>query len=723
MDDEYVRPRERTDSGIAPRDVEAYRNSRPSVQYPSDPRHSTAAVDYGDEGYQYTNPSELVRYDLDHSKPARTRRRESMDRTYHRPNVQYDSGQRSLNVHSSADHNRSYSSNTARLYEGRGGPPPSTRGFEKLKALPAAPPPPASTPAAHAELSGTADWRDGKRSRPVSLYQDASAPRSSHHDDFYSSREDERAMRELRDREPKRLLNQPHYRDEEVMSRGFGIRTGENFDDGRDRRRDSWRDESRPRIEAREEPRKRSDEDLNRLREERRRSKLDDKEDRRPRRESRRGGSDEERDRSRLRDKLASGVGIAAAAVGLVPYKDKEKDRDDERRERFDKEPRKRRSPSEDRVRRDELDSYVRPKASGKDGDRERYADREKDRDYDRDYDRDHDRESTRRDKDDAERKERHRKDAGSKLEAGPPGSTSDSDEGKKSIRRSRSSAAFDPNDTSDLKSLKDQLASIDVNENGEEPAKKPADAEKERTRSNSPTAELITPDSQDESRGRELSIVSSENSHTKTVRVVSPPREKKEQKPIRGILKQPSAKFPEESNPIREGVAPHRDDKKAKDVPQGAKWTKISRKVVNPEALTIGKERFEVRDDFVIVLRVLDKEEIQAYAAATKVLRGTSFLTNTSAIQTTNSDIERRRARQNEDDQGDGQDDDHRRERRHQQDYSASEDEEYSHDRRDGDRRDGDRHRRHRREEEEDHDRHYSHHHSHRDRDRAIEA
>ena len=66
-----------------------------------------------------------------------------------------------------------------------------------------------------------------------------------------------------------------------------------------------------------------------------------------------------------------------------------------------------------------------------------------------------------------------------------------------------------------------------------------------------------------------------------------------------------------------------HKEDKKLKDAPPGARWTRINRKIVNPEALSIGQERFEVRDDFVIVLRVLDKEEIQTYAAATQVLRG----------------------------------------------------------------------------------------------------
>ena len=128
----------------------------------------------------------------------------------------------------------------------------------------------------------------------------------------------------------------------------------------------------------------------------------------------------------------------------------------------------------------------------------------------------------------------------------------------------------------------------------------------------------LVEP-ARDDSRGRELSV----SSDSKQVRLVSPPRDKKGDRPVRGILKAPSAAFPEDANPIREGVAPHKEDKKLKEVPAGARWTKISRRKVNQEALEIGKERFEVRDDFVIVLRVLSTEEIQAYATATQILRG----------------------------------------------------------------------------------------------------
>lgn len=129
--------------------------------------------------------------------------------------------------------------------------------------------------------------------------------------------------------------------------------------------------------------------------------------------------------------------------------------------------------------------------------------------------------------------------------------------------------------------------------------------------------------DDENEARGRELVI---SRPTERQVRVVSPAganSSTQEPKPIKGILKPPRAAFPEEPNPIREGVAPHKDDKTKKNVPPGARWTKISRKIVNPEALTIGKERFEEREDHVIVLRVLNQEEIEAYALATKQLRG----------------------------------------------------------------------------------------------------
>ena len=57
--------------------------------------------------------------------------------------------------------------------------------------------------------------------------------------------------------------------------------------------------------------------------------------------------------------------------------------------------------------------------------------------------------------------------------------------------------------------------------------------------------------------------------------------------------------------------------------IPPGARWTKIDRRLVNPEALEDAKERFEERLDCVIVLRVLSKPEIQKLADRTSELRG----------------------------------------------------------------------------------------------------
>ena len=105
-------------------------------------------------------------------------------------------------------------------------------------------------------------------------------------------------------------------------------------------------------------------------------------------------------------------------------------------------------------------------------------------------------------------------------------------------------------------------------------------------------------------------------------VRVVSPARDNKPENKPKGILRPPRKKFPEDPAPVREGVAPLKDAGK-KGIPPNARWTKIDRKLVNPEALDQGNERYEERIDYVIVLRVLTKEEIEAYAERTQEIRG----------------------------------------------------------------------------------------------------
>lgn len=89
---------------------------------------------------------------------------------------------------------------------------------------------------------------------------------------------------------------------------------------------------------------------------------------------------------------------------------------------------------------------------------------------------------------------------------------------------------------------------------------------------------------------------------------------------PPKSILKPPRQSFPEEPNPVREGVARltyHQG------TPAGARWTKIDRRLVSPAVLDAGHERYEETPNYVIVLRVLQKEEIQEYALKTELMRG----------------------------------------------------------------------------------------------------
>lgn len=628
-----------------------FRNPRPHVLYPTSahparpahPSHpatpaygnTSAIADYDDDYYEYTKPSELVKYDLDHDRDRRARR-DSGERPYYRPHV---------NV---------LSHDTTRYEPRTRAKPPTAAGLDRYNRVAAAgtydrpsvtmpappavpPPPPIDTlrrPLLEAPRSPSSETRN-TRPRPVSLYQDGPS-RSLHADDLYRSRDDERVGKDRRERDDT-------YRDENVTSRGFGIRT-DTLDQPASRLTSALPaqtyDERHPRHEpADRESRHGSDESLTRTRAHDRdaldshRSRVEESRDRKEtvsRRES----------VSRTRDKVAAGLKGAAAAVGLIPVigrddtnvSPKRRTRDEEK----EYEPRVRepsrsrgREPVERTTSRDDSAAYEQRREPRRDrsesvsGSKDPEQGHDRDRDRDREYADERERERDR--EDERDQRERQRHDAEAKLN----GSTSDKrqpspdDVSNIGRRRQRPSSPFDPTDTKGLMDLKAELAALDNKNKMAEKADGPdAPSTKESTSVKAASGANGSDrgdDSASESRGREIVPAREE----KQVRVVSPPREKSEQKPIKGILKAPSAKFPEDTNPIREGVAPHKDDKTKKDVPPGARWTKISRKKVNPEALTIGKERFEVRDDFVIVLRVLNKEEIQAYATATAQIRG----------------------------------------------------------------------------------------------------
>ncbi|KOS22556.1 hypothetical protein ESCO_002370 [Escovopsis weberi] len=648
--EDYARPRERGEMALAPRDADNYRSSRPSVHYPSDPRHSNAAIDYGDDGYQYTNAGELVKYDLDHAVPppsSRSRRRErheSFDRGYSRPNVNYNADQRSFNVGTGHELSRHYST-SSRPYDTRGGPPPSTRGFEKInRAIESLPPvspmvPVPSSPSSLDGSSGTLVRRDPRRPRPVSLTQEMGS-RGAHVDEYY------------RGHVPDDGYDHSRYYDDGIPARGGGSRMSPpNGHDERSsrywepKRNDSREDFDRESIHPREDHRKEkprlgsqkgSDDHDNgddacgpdaerdevhrasHKEEPRDRSETRERSDARDTPEPRRlsDGEHEIRPMPSFRDKISAGFGMAASAVGLgsSAKRDDKKPRLSE-----DREPSRRHSLDDDDAqdRHKEAESRGRSPVEG-----EREVESQRNGDMGR--------------KSEADIRERHRREAEARLNGEAVFSGSESDGSKRapsvtpSVRRRASSLSnIHVSSSGDLKQLKEQAAAESEDKEDKEdeeaaavePRGREASHSPERARSVSPAEtdrDLIDETPLEENRGRDLVVLSD----IRQVRVVSPPREKKEGKPLKGILKQPKASFPEERNPIREGVAPHKDDKKLKEVPAGAKWTKINRRLVNPEALEVGKERYEVRDDFVIVLRVLSREEIQTYTKATQVLR-----------------------------------------------------------------------------------------------------
>ncbi|KAK4216617.1 hypothetical protein QBC37DRAFT_88231 [Rhypophila decipiens] len=713
-DDEYRRLRERTEMPGPRGASDQYRPSRGSVMYSATTPHRGDTREYDDDGYEYTRPSDLARYDLDNHHQPRRSRRDSQER-YYRPTVSVATG-------------LPYEPNDRR----QRGPPPTTWGLDKINRVPPAaglydgagirmPVPPAVPLAPEPSRRGglldvagspPSDRRVGSRPRPVSLIQDTPSRSSRADDDYYRPRDDDMLRsRDLRDRGHEYIPA-----DDGVTTRGFGIRIEpealpkpderairratepvhrDHREDRRDDRHDGWNlpreyddydlrrsdddldygkkkdrdDKSRRghRDRERDRDRDRTDDEVGRDRKERVKepSPVYDDHDRkdrvkepspmyddRDRREKVKEPSpvyddrdrkdrvkepspvDDDRDtrKDKVRDKVVAGLGVAAASLGLGSVlldkdeKGKEKDKENEKdkhakhsdSDRLKPEPetRSKHSRRDSRSSDDDFEIIELPRKDRERSPRDAPVDKE-----DVTSGRHKSKEEPKPSADAASSRRDHSSSSDDRK-------ADEKGEERASRRRRRAPSAFNPNDTATLAAIKAQLAAAEEDKKPERADKAiPTIKEPSPERDASPASKTdVDLDSEtgvmvvrDDSRGRELDLAEREE---RQVRVVSPPREKDEKKPIKGILKQPKPQFPEEPNPIREGVAPHKDDKTKADVPSGARWTKINRKMVNPEALTIGKERFEVRDDFVIVLRVLSKEEIQAYADATQILR-----------------------------------------------------------------------------------------------------
>jgi hypothetical protein len=88
-----------------------------------------------------------------------------------------------------------------------------------------------------------------------------------------------------------------------------------------------------------------------------------------------------------------------------------------------------------------------------------------------------------------------------------------------------------------------------------------------------------------------------------------------------KGILRPPTAHFPDDQNPTKK-LAAALELGTAKAIPADARWTKIDRRLVNPQALEEAGEKFEERIESVVVLRVLKREEVQWLADRTQQIR-----------------------------------------------------------------------------------------------------
>ncbi|RAL64929.1 hypothetical protein DID88_001521 [Monilinia fructigena] len=646
-------------------------------------RHpDTVADDYGDDGYGYTNPKDLVQYDLNNSVP-RHARKDSFDTRSSRPS--------SAGFVETVQSPRSYDTRER-------GPPPSTRGFDRIQSWETQPAsvrmpvphvapmepvqrphvtpmepiqrPVRMDPPAGYESDGP--QRRPSTRRPVSMYQERDG-RHPPRDEYYGSREEE-----MRERRPQHR----HERyDDPVEQRGFGLRPE------RTERQD--RPASRAeRVERAERPASRAERPERTERIER--VERSDRPERSPRNERE---DDRREKKSSTHEKIATGLSIASAALGLgamanTMKPDDRDDRDDERRRKdYGDDSRRRRDrgdkdmadSSNERRFNDSRDSSESDRPDRKERrERRHHSERESNESVGRETkERHRDRDITPplpprpREEDDLHqpRKEGSREEIPSnsrdvardgkdrrspdddfvdlsgrnpkerlintqndppRSDAATTGPTNDnhSDTADEATNRHRqprriSGAAFNPRDTMDLKALKAALADQDSpadqepvlasvpRQSSQEPTLGPSSkplGRKSFTKDMSEVAELRA-ELNREDRGRRdpLAPTTTEN---KQLRVVSPPREKVEEKSEKPILLQ-----------FVRGVAPLKDAKKD-GVPPDARWTKIARKLVNPAALEVGKERFEARDDFVIVLRVLSREEIQAYATATQQIR-----------------------------------------------------------------------------------------------------
>lgn len=619
----------------------------------------TRAADVGDDGYSYTDPASMYR----DTEPAWRRPRSgSMERSSRPTSMIMERGPRTSNREL--------------------GPPPSTRGFDKINTNISR-----NGGHHHARSSSIERSRDIPKYEP---YPDPIPTRSSstrhhapaihqepreHRRDTYH---DEYERRD-KDIENRRYKPTDRFEDREVASRGFGIAPTITSSHARESsldRQPIWNQPEIPqarhedygsqyytsnRADARmpeppvsREPRVPRDRDVAPTYEERPRDRDYDRRD------------NSHATPAAVPVAAGAAAGAAAATYGaaeLLKSRDKDRDRERERERQRERELEKEREQRREYDERDRRDRASEPR---RDDRRERVPEERRDKGPEERRDRgleerlppaaaayastqDADRKVRERQYEDNERERRARKAPSSEGGSGDerPRHYVDRDPNRESERRKEAppkpEAALDPDEEYRRRIQQEAERSGRARDPGDsdrdkERRRRREDREKSRERaedhySRAPQSNVTeAPHSRYNERSSSildtdivqepdaLSSAATREDPRKSVQIVAPP---KDPAPApKGILRKPTAKFPEDPEPIREGVAPHKSALKGKDIPVNARWTKIDRRLVNPEALDEAKERFEERLDCVIVLRVLTKQEIQKLADRTKEIR-----------------------------------------------------------------------------------------------------
>ena len=622
------------------------------------------ATEFGEEGFSYTDPAAMYR----ETEPVWRRPRAGSTERGARPSsVILDRGPRS----------------SARDL----GPPPSTRGFDKIP------------------LNGSSSRHHGRsssieRSRDIPKYDsypDAAPSRTSstrhhapaiHQEPREHRRETYHDDYDRRDREIENRRYPDRYEDRDVASRGFGIApTGHVREPSLDRAQPAWNppEVGHARSDGYGSQYYSSDRAEARMPEARVPTY-----DERPR-ERERGSRDSNQPLPSAAPVVAGAAAGAAATFGAAHVlknreRDRERDRDQDRerereRERVERERERERELEKEREQRKEWDERDR-RGRGSD-ERERRSDRREilpDERKDRPAEertpppaayppQEPDRKPRERgyeEKEDPERRERRSRKAPSSDSSGDERPRHyDSTSGRGSERRAEPSAtepAIDPDEEyrrriqqeaersgagrdrdSDSDRERDRRRRREEREKSRERAEdyrpresKPNGAEPQHSRYDERSTSVL-----DKDMVQEPDALADHDPPNKTVQIVTPP---KEAPPApKGILRKPTEKFPEDPEPIREGVAPHKSQLKGKDIPPNARWTKIDRRLVNPQALEDAGERFEERLDCVIVLRVLTKEDIQKLADRTRKIRearGEYYKQSTFSLQRKNDQL-----------------------------------------------------------------------------------